>query len=404
MKTPNTISVIILLLIMAGCGGRSNQSTDDLIVIDVTESYSTKKELILQDFMDVEYIALETNDEFLNQGVVMDIGKEIIAVKNQVNDGNIYVYDRKGNALRKINRRGQSGEEYINISSLILDEDNKEMFVFETSNRKIIVYDLFGNFIRSFGSLDTSNPFTKIYNYDKDNLICYDNDNSEIPFVLISKRDGHITEEIIFSFKEKKSLQQRLPLSSMNMPPDLQIPDGFQLGGRIAMALDAYRPIIPYNGNWILLEFSSDTIYTFLPDYNLRPIIVRTPSIQSMTPEVMLTLRLVTERYYFMETIRNEYNFNNNSGFPRTYFMYDKKAKNLSRYAVYNSDFSTKKEIYMVGFTPVQNESESWQTIETYQLVESYKRGELKDGRLKEIAVKLDPEDNPVIMIVKHKK
>ena len=46
---------------MAGCGG-DHSSTDGLITVDVNDSYSTKKELVLQDFMDVEYIPLETND------------------------------------------------------------------------------------------------------------------------------------------------------------------------------------------------------------------------------------------------------------------------------------------------------------------------------------------------------
>ena len=33
--------------------------------------------------MDVEYIALETNDDFINQGIVLDVGKEFILVKKQ---------------------------------------------------------------------------------------------------------------------------------------------------------------------------------------------------------------------------------------------------------------------------------------------------------------------------------
>jgi hypothetical protein len=41
--------------------------------------------------------------------------------------------------------------------------------------------------------------------------------------------------------------------------------------------------------------------------------------------------------------------------------------------------------------------------LEAYQLVESYKRGELK-GKLKEIAATLNEESNPVIMLIKHKK
>jgi hypothetical protein len=44
-----------------------------------------------------------------------------------------------------------------------------------------------------------------------------------------------------------------------------------------------------------------------------------------------------------------------------------------------------------------------WQKIESFELVESYEKGELK-GKLKEIAAELDAEDNPVIMLVKNKK
>lgn len=39
--------------------------------------------------MDVEYIPLETNDDFVNQGFVQAIGKEFILVKNYRDDGDI---------------------------------------------------------------------------------------------------------------------------------------------------------------------------------------------------------------------------------------------------------------------------------------------------------------------------
>ena len=97
--------LVVLFLLMTGCGD-SKQSAEDLITVDVTASYP-KKELILQDFMDVEYIALETNDEFVNQGFVQAIGKKYILVKNRSADGNIFVYDRSGKAF--------SGNRYILI-------------------------------------------------------------------------------------------------------------------------------------------------------------------------------------------------------------------------------------------------------------------------------------------------
>lgn len=94
MKTLIFIEAI-LLLVMTSCGS-DNTSTDGFITVDVTKSsYSPKKELVLQDFMDVEYIPLETNDEFINQGFVQDVGEKYILVKNRKNDGDVFVYDRK---------------------------------------------------------------------------------------------------------------------------------------------------------------------------------------------------------------------------------------------------------------------------------------------------------------------
>lgn len=107
MKRINLVWAIILL-VMTGCGQRQTDN-NDIITVDVTKSYSSKKKLILQDFMDVEYIALETNDEFINQGFVQAIGKDVILVTNYIDDGDIFVYDRTGKAIRKINRKGQGG-------------------------------------------------------------------------------------------------------------------------------------------------------------------------------------------------------------------------------------------------------------------------------------------------------
>ena len=92
---------------MVGCGTSSTQEKEDLIVVDVSKDYP-KKELILQDLFDVEYIPLETTDEFVTLGWLQAIGKDVMIVRNMfAADGNIFIYDRKGKAVRKINRRGQ---------------------------------------------------------------------------------------------------------------------------------------------------------------------------------------------------------------------------------------------------------------------------------------------------------
>ena len=388
MKTLIFIETI-LLLVMTSCGS-DNASTDGFITIDVTKSsYSPQKELVLQDFMDVEYIPLETNDEFVNQGYVNAIGEKYIIVTNYREDGDIFVYDRNGKAIRKINRKGQGGEEYISCLKIILDEENEELFINDFLARKIKVYDLEGNFKRSFKQKQEGDTqfYGEIFNYDKDNLICYDECNADIPFLLVSKQDGSITREIITPFKEKKLFIQLLRYE----------------GGTRAAGPGPYSRITPFKGNWILLEPSSDTIYTLMPDCSLRPFIAKTPPVHTLDPEFYLILKLVSDRYYFMESIKNVYDLRKEEGFHKTYFVYDTQEKDFFSYIIYNGDYSYKKELYMVMFTPINTKGELWATIDAFELCRDYEKGKLK-GKLKDIAAKLGEDDNRVIMLVKPKK
>jgi len=221
-------------------------------------------------------------------------------------------------------------------------------------------------------------------------LICFDEYNDKgRDFVLISKLDGSIIKKIGIPVKVSKLLL-KFQFDEANNRVN-------------AMAPDPYNTIIPFNGGKILLDLFSDTIYAFMPNKTLRPFIVRTPSVKSMDPEVVLVLRLLSDRYYFMETIKNEYNFDSDTGFSKTYLMYDNQEKSLFRYTVYNGNFSNKKEMYMSLLKPANDKNESWQRLDAPQLVEAYEKGELK-GKLNEIASTLNEESNPVIMLVKNKK
>lgn len=94
MKNTFTLSIIAVFLLV-GCSGNKD-AAQGLITFDITETPSVHKDLNIQDFMDVEYIPLETTDEFLHQGAIMYVGDKYIALRNMVNDGNIYIHDRSG--------------------------------------------------------------------------------------------------------------------------------------------------------------------------------------------------------------------------------------------------------------------------------------------------------------------
>ena len=384
MKRAN-ILLTALLLTLAGCSG-GKQSADDLITIDVSKSYP-KKELILQDFMDVEYIPLETNDEFLTQGAVQDVGKEYLLVKNRNNDGDIFIFDRKtGKGLRKINRQGQGAEEYTRINGMILDESNSEIFVISMGN-KILVYDLYGQFKRC---LNLDREVSSVFDYDKSNLIGYDmsdyhnkgKDRSKSYHVIISKQDGSITREIFIPFKTINT-------------PIVTNGDGFVANYSYQIRLS--------HGQWTLMDASADTLYNYAPDGTLSPFIVRTPSAQAMTPEVFLYMGIYTDRYYFMETVKNVFNFEKGNGFFADVLMYDKEEKAIYQVTVCNGDYAEKRPVAMTA-KPINRDVENVTSLNASQLVEIYKKGQLKDGKLKEIASRLDEEDNPVIMLIKQKK
>ena len=391
MKRSTTISAAILFVMFGfiGCN-ESRRQSEGLIIVDVTNTDYPIKELILQDFMDVEYIALETNDDFINQGFVQSIGQKIIVVKNGINDGDIFIYKRKtGEAIRKFNHKGQGAEEYVAISGIVLDEDKYEMFVTDNVTRRMLVYNLDGKYLRSF-KFQKNAMYKKIYNFDKQNLICYNfnSSNDGQSFAIISKQDGSITQEIQIPFEEIKSIYIFLRDEANDMTYG---------------AAPYIYPIIPVpNNNWILVEPSSDTIYSYSSEYEMKPFLTRVPSIQSMNPEVFLLPSVVTDRYCFMEIVKKEYSFSTGKGFPSTFLMYDRQEKSIFRYSVNNADYSYKNIVNMV-LSPQSSDVAFYHKIEPYGLVDSYKKGELK-GKLKEIASKLDPEDNPVIMLIKHKK
>ena len=113
MKKTKLFAALLLMAVCAGCGTEKEQAT--MVTVDIAGEHS-EKEVLLQDFMDVEYIALETTDEFLTQGLVKDVGKKCLLVTNRNNDGDIFIFDRKtGKGVRKINRQGPGAEEYTRI-------------------------------------------------------------------------------------------------------------------------------------------------------------------------------------------------------------------------------------------------------------------------------------------------
>ena len=77
------------------------------------------------------------------------------------------------------------------------------------------------------------------------------------------------------------------------------------------------------------------------------------------------------------------------------------QEKNLFTYKIYNDDYAYEKEAFLKP-RPLNSEVPTWQFLDADELVDDFENGKLK-GKLKEVASRLHEDDNPVIMLIKHK-
>lgn len=381
------IFLVAALLGLASCTGEKKEK-EAFITIDITASYP-EKDLVLQDFMDVEYVPLETSDEFLAQGNIAFVGENIVVATN-MRQGDILLFDRAtGKGIRKINHKGFGPEEYIMPYNVVLFEDKNEMFVNDGPTSKIQVYDLEGNYKRTI-SYKRGALVTVLIDFDTDNFLSQniyapENENSGETFLFLSKKDGSMTD-IKVPYQERKSIA----LVRVNEDGSMQ--------GAFPENSDF---IDPFQDGWLLTEPSADTIYYYKPDRSLKPFIVRTPSVQTMSPEVFLFPGVLTDDYYFMQSVTKEYDFDKNEGMPSTPLVYDVAEQKIYKYTVHNADYEDREE--NLSKQNVNNKIAFYQALPADELIEAQENGKLK-GKLSDIAAHLDIEDNPVVMIVKPKE
>ena len=392
------MSALLVASLLFGCGDGKQKESDGLITVDVSKSYP-KKELILQDLFDIEYVPLETTDEMLTEGHIQYIGDNYMIFKNLGRmAGEIFIFDRQGKAVRKINRLGQSGEEYLNILGVDYDEQADELFVNSHYSDKVFVYDSEGNYKRSFDYLDGT-LYAPIKILDEERLIAYDDyfEYDKVPekrdcYLILSREDGRLLEKIHIPYEEKKSL--------IIMRRDLN--------GKLTGNWGIRNTLMPpYQDGWLLIEPSADTIYTYSASRGLMPLIVRTPPVNEMDPEVFLFPTIFTDRYVFMQAVERSFNFGVDKDVPRTNLIYDKTEQTAYEGEVINRDFEgTPVNLWFAHRVIMEfNDDEiAFATrLEAPDLVEALNDGKLR-GPLKEIASSLDEEDNPVILIAKYKK
>ena len=372
--------VFLLLFCLSLIGCKKNIS-DDLIVFDINGNFPVKT-LDIEDIADIEYLVLDiSDDDYLFRSFSAMTDSFIICR----GDNEYLFFSRStGKPVSKVSRFGQGPGEYARASNPVYSEINGELFIINFF--EIYVYTRDGTFKRKF-PLERFNNFhvTDLYDFDKEHLLLNGfslrkGSMRDTTFMLVSKQDG-FTDVITIPVEEWIST--------------IWVEEG---GGTVADIYYAVR-----NGNdFLLTDYSSDTVYRFTPDRQLIPVLVRKPSIQKMETKIFLHSWLETGKYLFFSTQQRI-----NMDIPKMPlhkgYLMDKNLGKFFQTNIQMRDFKDKELI--LGSSVIHKSSSSQTGIIVLNALELHTANEEKklSGKLKETTERLTKYDEYVFMILKFK-
>lgn len=155
---------------------------------------------------------------------------------------------------------------------------------------------------------------------------------------------------------------------------------------------------------WIS-ELSCDTIYS-LVDKQLVPKAIRNPSVHSTTPPLVVFPSGFND-YFFVFDVAPLSVSERNSRMPKDSktLVWNRLTNQLERWELYNSDIMSPDYSMNIPVLPYGGVMKNCgvMTCGAEWLINCYKNNALK-GRLKEIASRLQEEDNRVIVYLKYNK
>ena len=384
---------IILSFFLVGSQFLYSQSkASDLPVIDVSRNYP-RKESYLQDIAKVEYIPFETNDKTLMKprGKIVYVSADYIIASN-TEDGDIFVFNGKGKWKYSFNHKGQGPRDYNSLHSIAFDENTKEIFVFDrfSSTHKILVYAENGEFKRALTNFPSLQD-VDVYSFDKEMLLVYDKSGvihqgvtdqnllSSNPYMFISKKDGSIVD----------TLHSHLPLRVSNAA-------AWQEGEYIASRRVPITNNRSFGNNFLIADWSADTIYRLTPYREFQPIFVRRPLVQKTNPKMLLSNFLVTDKFILLGIYSMDYDKIKNAVFPEAKrLIYDFKTGQINENRFKNRDITTSTHVVMLETTTPENIGITMYDVSFLSHLDD--KGELR-GDLKDLLKTLDLEDNPVLV------
>ena len=146
----NTV-IVILVLITASCEYSPRSIKEIQGGIEKIHVGNPENVFISEIFDSISYIPLKDSESHSLMSEVSKLEKvDSLFFILDKNVQKLYIYNDSGSFLKTVGRIGQGPGEYVTISDFSVDYKKKEILILDRSGRKIIKYDILGNYIDSY--------------------------------------------------------------------------------------------------------------------------------------------------------------------------------------------------------------------------------------------------------------
>lgn len=404
---------IIIIFILFSCKNENNINSENVEVIDLSNSFDDKKKVNLSEVVEkVEYIQLQTDSSCLISRI-RNPSKDIQFFNNEIliNDrtNSLLQFSNSGEFLKKIGEIGKGPGEYLRVDAFTFFQEEGFIIVFSAAQRKAMVYDKNGNFQRDikidFWPMDVmsiGNNLIFINTLGRRNLTDYYN-------LSVISSDGKLKKRLLFKPKEK-ILEDKMEFR-------LQ---GFRGSGYLLNNIFHY-----FEKN----SYEMDTIWKITNSFNIIPkyiVDLKEPKmpLEGYSKSKNANLKLLT-KYSSIESINETSRFI----FTEIFLAKEKRLYRIyhDKYTKKNNNLQFKKEYGKgidlsfyndidggLAFWPVGkvNDNKMFMLTYGYEIKEYLqRRGDNHDftdpearKKLLKLVERSKISDNPILMIVTFKK
>lgn len=147
-KTTLKLSVFLVLM-LAACNGSKLTETegvktirlylDEEAVLTVSDIIESKRLVLLED----------TDETIIGTISKIDVVDSLLIITDR-NTRSVLTYGFNGQLVAKINSHGRGPGEYLQIYTTWLNHDTKEVAIYDDSQGKILLYTVFGEFVKEY--------------------------------------------------------------------------------------------------------------------------------------------------------------------------------------------------------------------------------------------------------------